>query len=92
MLNCELIEKLHNTLINRNDLSVKTAELSNGLFETLKATKGCENKKIDRNDFDEIHESINEIESCLAKLEKEERKEEKDVMIDELNDELFKIK
>jgi len=76
-------------------LSVETTESLNGLFETLEVIKGCsvcENKKIDGNDFDEIHESINEIESCLAKLEKEERKEEKDVMIDELNDELFKIK
>ena len=39
ILNDELINKLCNTLnelINRNNLSVKTTELSNELFETLK--------------------------------------------------------
>ena len=62
-------------LINKNDLSVKTAELSNGLLETLRIMERCPccvHKKIDRNDSDEISELMNKIENCLTKLEKEE--------------------
>jgi len=86
-----LINKLQNTLnelINRNDLGVKTTELSNELLETTKiienCTSCCKDKKIDGN-------SLDEIENYLAELEKKEQKREKWVIIDELNQELFKI-
>ena len=39
-----LINKLQNTLnesINKNDLNIKTNELSNELFETLKIIENC---------------------------------------------------
>src|SRR5207237_1011968 len=70
----ELINKLQNTLnklVNENDLSVKTIELSNELLETLKITENCtscKDKKIDRIDFDKI-------EKCLDKLEEEEEED-----------------
>ena len=75
-----LINKLQNTLnelINRNDLSVKTTELSN----EIENCTSCKDKKID----------IDEIKNCLAELEKEEREGEKWFIIDELDKELFKI-
>jgi len=82
-------------LINKNDLSVKTAELSNGLLETLRIMERCPccvHKKIDRNDSDEISELMNKIENCLTKLEKkEEQGKKKYCIIDELNKELFRI-
>ena len=90
----ELISKLSNTLnelINRNDLSVKTAELSNELLVTSEIIEKCSNcisKKTDRNDFDEIHELTNEIENCLTGLQQEEQ-EEGDITA-KLNYELFK--
>ena len=87
----ELINKLQNTLnelINRNDLNVKTTELSNELLETTKiienCTSCCKDKETDGNDLDEIK-------NCLAELEKEEQGQEKWRIIYELNDKLFKI-
>src|SRR6185369_6421739 len=77
----ELINKLQNTLnklINKSDLRVETTELLNELLETLKVIKNCKDKKIDG------------IESYLAELEKAEEKE-KDSIINELNEELFRI-
>ena len=95
MLNYKLIKTLRNMLINKNDLSVKTAELSNGLLETLRIMERCPccvHKKIDRNDSDEISELMNKIENCLTKLEKkEEQGKKKYCIIDELNKELFRI-
>src|SRR4051812_31849323 len=67
----ELINKLQNTLnklVNENDLSVKTIELSNELLETLKITEkctSCKDKKMYGIDFDEI-------ENYLAELKKED--------------------
>ncbi len=94
MLNYKLIKTLRNMLINKNDLSVKTAELSNGLLETLRIMERCPccvHKKIDRNDSDEISELMNKIENCLTKLEKkEEQGKKKYCIIDELNKELFR--
>src|SRR5437660_2589369 len=93
----KLINKLCNTLnelINKNDLSIKTTELSNELFETLKTLENCascKDKKIDGYDLDGFYESINKIENCLAELEKEEQGKKKDNIIDELNKELFEI-
>src|SRR6266511_5817958 len=90
LTNKVLINELQNTLnklINENDLSVKTTELSNELLETIKIMKNCtncKNKEIDGNDFDKI-------ESYLAELEKEKKEREKIYIINKLNDELFKI-
>ncbi len=95
MLNYELINKLHNTsgeLINRNDLSVKTTELLNKLLETLKIMENCVSckyKKICGNDLYKLYKSINEMENCLVKLEKEEQEKKEDI-IDELNKELLR--
>ena len=78
----ELINKLQNTLnklINGNDLSIKTTNLSNELIETLKIIENCascKNEKIGGKDLD--------LDKCLAKLEKED-------IISKLNDELNKI-
>ena len=87
----ELINKLRNTLnnklINENDLNVKTTELSNELLETTKIIENCtscKDKKIDGNDLDKIK-------NCLAELEKEEQGRKRRDIIDELNNELFKI-
>src|SRR5439155_3862267 len=89
--NKEVLNKLQNTLnelINRNDLSIKTTELSNELLETTKiienCTSCCEDKKIDGNDLDEIK-------NYLAELEKEEQERKRCGIIWELNDKLFKI-
>src|SRR5437588_3796356 len=88
LTNKVLLNELQNTLnelINRNNLNVKTTELSNELLETTKIIASCyEDKKIDGNDLDEIK-------NCLAKLEKEEKGREKWNIIHELNDGLFKI-
>ena len=84
----KVINKLQNTLnelVNRNDLGVKTNELSNELLETIKILENCtscKNKKIDGKD-------LGKIEKCLAELEKGKREEY--FIIDELNNELFKI-
>ena len=89
----ELTNKIQNTLnklINKNDLKVETTELLNELLETLKVTENCKDKKIDGIDLDKFHKSISEIESRLAWLEKAEE-EEKDFIIEQLNEELFQI-
>ena len=91
----ELIDKLLgslNGLTNRDDLSVKTTDLSNELLETLKTIKNCTNCKDNAGkcNLDEFHESIEEMENFLANLGKEEQ-EEKNSITDELNDELFGI-
>src|SRR5205823_12930145 len=80
----ELINKLQNTLINKNDLSVKTTNLLNELLETLKIIENCtscKDKKIDGNRLDK----------CLAELKKEEQEWKKRNIIYELNKELNKI-
>ena len=82
----EFINKLQNTLnklTDENDLSVKTTNLSNELLETLKIIENCtscKDEKIDGNDLDK----------CLAELEKEEQGKKKDT-IRGLNNELFEI-
>src|SRR5947208_182637 len=91
----ELINKLHNILnelINRNDLSVKTTELSNELLETLKVIEDCTSCKDNTGkcNLDGIHKSINEIESYLVELEKE-KEEEKNYTIFCLNNHLFQL-
>ena len=84
----ELINKLQNTLnnklINENDLSVKTTNLSNELLKTLKIIENCascKDEKIDGKDLDK----------CLAKLEKEEQIWGKEYIINKLNDKLNEI-
>src|SRR5436190_20165458 len=85
----KLINKLQSTLnklINENNLSVKTNELSNELLETIKIIENCiscKDEKIDGIDFDKI-------EHYLAELEEEEGKK-KDNVIVRLNNELFEI-
>ena len=78
----ELINKLQNTLnnklINENDLSIKITKSSNELLETLKIIKNytsCKDKKIDGNELDK----------CLAELEKEEQVKKKEDIIHELS-------
>src|SRR6185369_6031736 len=86
----ELINKLQNTLnklINKNDLRVETTELSNELLETLKVIENCKDKKKDGINLYKFHKSINEIESYLARLEKEE----KNYIFNRLNKELFEV-
>ena len=88
MSNKVLINKLQNTLnelINRNDLNVKTTELSNELLETTKIIENCtscKDEKIDGNDLDKIK-------NCLAELEKEEQEWIRHDIIDELNGKLY---
>ena len=85
----KLLDSL-NELINKG--YSKTTDLLNELLESLKTIKdctNCKNKKI--YDLDEFHESINKIENCLARLEKEEQGKKKyDIIINELNKELFR--
>src|SRR5436305_1632553 len=84
-----LINKPQNTLnelINRNDLDVKTTELSNELLETTKIIENCtscKDKKIGGNDLDKIK-------NCLVELETEEQERKRSDIIDELNKELFR--
>jgi len=63
-----LIYKSHNTLnellINRNDLSVETIKSIETTIEMLKTTEDCANckdKEVERNDFNEFRELVNEI-------------------------------
>ena len=94
LTNKVLINELRNTLyddklFNENDWEsiVKTTELSNELLETTKIIENCtscKDKKIDGNDLDKIK-------NCLAELEKEEQGRKRRDIIDELNNELFKI-
>ena len=81
-------DKLQNTLnklISENDLSIIITNLSNELLETLKiienCTSCCKDEKIDGNDLDK----------CLAELEKEEQVKKKEDIIHELNKELFRL-
>src|SRR2546430_1064256 len=84
----EFINKLQNTLnnklINENDLSVIITKPSNELLETLKIIENCTSCKDEKIDG-------NELDKCLAKLEKEEQEEEKEDIIHKLNNELKKI-
>jgi len=88
----ELINKLCNTL---NELIVKgyskTANLLSELLGTLKTIEDCTSCKDNTGKFnlDRCHKLINEIESCLAKLEKEQEEWKKRNIIYELNKELF---
>ena len=87
-VNDELINELQNTLnelINKNDLSIKTTELSNELLETTKIIENCtscKDKKIDGNELDKIK-------NYLGELEKEEQEQQRRDIIDDLNKELF---
>ncbi len=66
-----LIDKLHNTLntlnksmINRNDLPVKTIKTIKTTIETLKTIEDCANykdKEVGRNNFDKSRKLINKI-------------------------------
>ena len=70
-------------------MSVKTTELLNELFETLKIIENCASckyKEIYGNDLYKFYESMNGIENCSAKLEKEEQ--DKLRIVDKLNHEL----
>jgi len=90
----ELVNKLRNTstklINNKNDLSVKTSELSNELLETLKIIENCKDKKVDGSD--EFHKLINVIKNYLVELEKgkEQQSMKKEDIIHELNKELFR--
>src|SRR5438132_9345143 len=91
LTNKVLLNELQNTLnelINRNDLSVKSTELSNELLETTKIIENCtsckDEKKIDGNDLDEIK-------NCLAELEKKEQEWKRCDIIEKLNDELLEM-
>ena len=87
------INELQNTLnelINRNDLSVKTTELSNELLETTKIIENCtscNNEEI----IDTYAYNLDKIKNYLAKLEKKEQGKKKEDTIDCLNNKLFKI-
>src|SRR5213596_1949571 len=85
LTNKVLLNELQNTLnelINRNELSVKTTELSNELLETTKIIENCTSCKDEKIDG-------NEIKNCLAKLEKEEQGWKRRNIISELNNKLF---
>src|SRR5438128_1120630 len=82
----ELINKLCNML---NELITKgyskTANLLSEFLETLKTIEDCISCKdnMGKPNLDKFHVEINEIESHLAKLEKEEQEWKKRYMIDE---------
>jgi hypothetical protein len=88
----ELINKLHNSL---NELINKgyseTANLLSEFLETLKTIEDCTSCKDNTGKFnlDKFYEEINEIESHLAGLEKEQEEWKKRNIIYELNKELF---
>src|SRR5438132_6103240 len=87
LTNKVLLNELQNTLnelINRNDLSVTTTELSNELLETTKIIENCTSCKDEKINVDEIK-------NCLAELEKEEQEWKKRYIIHKLNRELFVI-
>src|SRR6266542_5534591 len=86
----ELIDKLRNTLnklTNKNYLLSKTTGLPNELLETLEMVENCTSCKENtgKHNLDEFHRSMNEIENCLAELEKEEQKQGKSNIICWLN-------
>src|SRR5947208_6857586 len=84
------LNKLQNTLnklINENDSSVETIELSNELLETLKIVENCTSYK----DKKIYGTNLDKIEDCLAELEKKEQGWKKSDIIYKLNNELFKI-
>ena len=86
----ELINKLQNTLnelINKNDLNVKTTELSSELLETTKIIENCTSCKDEKIYGDDL----DKIKNYLDELEKKEQEREKWEIIHELNKELFKI-
>ena len=85
----ELIDKLHN--ISNELINKGYSKITDESLEVLKIIENCTNCKSNTGKFnlDEIHRLINKIESRLAKLKKEQ--EEKDNIVDELNEELFEI-
>ena len=81
-----LIDKSRNTLsklINKRYFPVKTTGSPDELFETLEIMKNCTSCKDNARKYnlDEFHRSMNEIENCLAELEKEEQKQGKSNII-----------
>ena len=84
----ELIDKLHN--ISNELINKGYSKITDESLEVLKIIENCTNCKSNTGKFnlDEIHRLINKIESRLAKLKKEQ--EEKDNIVDELNEELSK--
>src|SRR5438128_2603424 len=81
-----LIDKSRNTLsklINKSYFPVKTTGSPDELFETLEIMKNCTSCKDNARKYnlDEFHRSMNEIENCLAELEKEEQKQGKSNII-----------
>src|SRR5437868_3411060 len=77
----------NNKLINdKNDLSVETVELFELLNELLEILKIVENCASCKDNLDNIDKSIiSKIENCLIELEKEQKQR----IIDELNNELI---
>ena len=75
---------LNNKLINENYLSDKITKSSNELLETLKIIENCTSCKDEKIDG-------NELDKCLAVLEKEEQGKKKEDIIYRLNHELNKI-
>ena len=70
---------------------IKITELSNEIFETLEITENCtscKDKIKGKKHFKEFCETINEIESCLAELEEENRISELDGKLFEINTKL----
>src|SRR5438132_144548 len=90
LTNKVLLNELQNTLnelINRNDLNVKTTELSNELLETTKIIEDCTSCK----DIKIYGYYLDKIKNCLAELEKEEQKKKKRKIIKKINKKLFYI-
>src|SRR5436305_3645595 len=85
------LNKLFNVLneINNKEgylTTVRTTNLSNELFETLKIIENCTSRK-----YNEFHKLINEVENLLFGLEKEKEEQGKRKIIDKLNYKLMKI-
>src|SRR6185369_4828735 len=87
----DLINKLQNTLnelINRNDLSAETTELSNEILEKLKIIESCITCKDRKIEGKYIYE-LCEPKKYFAKLEKETQGKEH--IIVKLNDKLSEV-
>src|SRR5947209_16409807 len=83
-----------NMMTNKGYLTIKSVNLSNELFETLKLLGNCTSCKdyLGRtNIYCKFFKSISEVESLLAKLEREEEQQGKIVDDDELNVKLIEI-
>src|SRR5437879_3909358 len=84
-MNIESINKYMINKLIKNDIPIRITNLSNELLETLNMIENCtscENNigKCNDDNLDEFHESINDIENNLARLEKEEEEQEKEII------------